>query len=138
MKKLLPKTTNNPQGFTLVELLVVVAIIAILAVIGIVIFSGVQKNSRDAKRKADIDSISKAWEANIAKTSPYYPKLVATFFAGGTIPKDPSSSNSYDYVTGGANETDAKDTYTVCARLGDTTTTCTATSATCYCVSNQQ
>ena len=50
MKKFLPKLKTNPLGFTLVELLVVVAIIAVLSVIGITIFTGVQKNARDARR----------------------------------------------------------------------------------------
>ncbi|MDD5416012.1 MAG: type II secretion system protein [Candidatus Daviesbacteria bacterium] len=137
MKKFLPKFTNNPSGFTLVELLVVVSIIAVLSIIGITIFSGVQKNARDARRKADIDSISKAWEANISKTSPYYPLLQGTWFASGNIPKDPSTGSSYNYASG-ANESAGADTYKVCATLGDAAGTCSATGATCYCQSNQQ
>jgi len=48
------------QGFTLIELLVVIAIIAILSTIGFAVFSGVQKGARDAKRKLDLDALSKA------------------------------------------------------------------------------
>ena len=55
------------QGFTIVELLVVVAIIAVLSVIGITIFTGVQKGARDSTRRADVNAIAKAMEAN--KTS---------------------------------------------------------------------
>lgn len=56
-------TPHRPvQGFTLVELLVVISIIAVLAVIGMVVFSGVQKGARDAKRRGDINAISKALE----------------------------------------------------------------------------
>ncbi|MBI2196755.1 prepilin-type N-terminal cleavage/methylation domain-containing protein [Candidatus Daviesbacteria bacterium] len=137
MKKLLPALVRNPSGFTLVELLVVVAIIAVLSVIGITIFTGVQKNARDARRRADIDSISSAWEANIVKVSPYYLKLLPTWFSSGTIPKDPSTGNSYNYASG-ANESIGADTYNVCATLGDAAAACSATSATCYCKSNQQ
>lgn len=84
MKKLLPKSINNPQGFTLVELLVVISIIAILSVIGVTIFTGVQRNARDARRRADIDAIAKALEVN--RTAVGYVVLAATQFANGVIP----------------------------------------------------
>ncbi|MBI2020274.1 prepilin-type N-terminal cleavage/methylation domain-containing protein [Candidatus Daviesbacteria bacterium] len=85
MKKYLPKTS----GFTLVELLVVVAIIAILAIIGIAIFSGLQPRARDATRKSDLEAISKAMETQYVESTAQYAALAATFFAGGTIPTDP-------------------------------------------------
>lgn len=57
----LPKIFGK-RGFTLIELLVVISIISILSVIGISIFANAQKSGRDAKRKADINAISKALE----------------------------------------------------------------------------
>lgn len=91
MKKYLPKIKNYLSGFTLVELLVVVAIIAILAVIGITIFTGVQKNARDARRRADIDAIASAMEANY--TNGAYAPLAAGQFSAGAIPLDPTNTN---------------------------------------------
>ena len=95
MKKLLPKTSTNTQGFTLVELLVVIAIIAILAVIGTAVFSGIQKNARDAARRSDVKAISTALDAAKVSSSNTYPPLALTMFAGGVLPKDPVSTRNY-------------------------------------------
>lgn len=84
MKKVLPKSINNPKGFTLIELLVVISIIAILSIIGLVLYSGIQAKARNATRRADIDSIAKALELN--KTSTGYISLATTQFANGVIP----------------------------------------------------
>lgn len=135
MKKLLPKSVNNPQGFTLIELLVVVAIIAILSVIGVAVFGGVQGRARDAKRKADVDSISKAYEATYdienGVNTPYR-VLTATDFQGGTIPQTPEKTNYTGLLAAdGPN-------YTVCAALEGGVAGCSAPSATCYCKSAAQ
>lgn len=127
--KLLPKTLKNPRGFTLVELMVVVAIIAILAVIGIVIFTNAQKSSRDARRRGDIEAISKALEVHINNTvnqnctaaAGSYCPVLATWFASGAIPLDPSSGLSYTNVP-----TVAGTTYNVCATLEAVGTFCQA------------
>lgn len=60
MKSILPKTRN---GFTLVELLVVMAILGILGIITLTNFSLSQKKGRDMQRKADLRQISTALEA---------------------------------------------------------------------------
>lgn len=141
MKKLLPKSINNPQGFTLVELLVVISIIAILSVIGVTVFGSVQKNARDARRRADIDAIQKALESNYTSgaTNPYKALTGAMFNAGAT-PKDPQSGTDYT-LTGTLPGT----TYVVCATLENTTagnsttgTSITAGAGTYYCRQNQQ
>ncbi len=94
MKKLLPKSINNPKGFTLVELLVVISIIAILSVIGITLFGGVQKNARDAKRRGDINAIASAMEANYNSTTGQYTALAANMFSSSTgVPIDPVNTN---------------------------------------------
>ncbi len=137
MKKLLPKTVFNPSGFTLIELLVVVSIIAVLSVIGITIFTGVQKNVREARRKADIDAISKALEAGYTSGSTIpYPALTDSMFSGGIIPKDPNGSS---YVVTG---TLPGATYCACAVLETSTAgnfgaACAAGTSN-YCLKNQQ
>lgn len=79
--------SDQDKGFTLVELLVVITIIAILSVIGITVFSGVQKNARDARRRGDIDALAKAAELNYSGV--YYLFPDGSAFASGTVPKDP-------------------------------------------------
>lgn len=53
---------SSVKGFTLVELLVVVAIIAILSAVGVTVYSNIQLQTKNEKRKADIQAIHKALE----------------------------------------------------------------------------
>ena len=86
-------------GFTLIEILVVVAIIASLSVIIYASFGGAKAGSRDQKRISDISSIQLALEQHFNKNS-FYPftlsNLVPTYMP--EIPKDPSSDQIYDYL----------------------------------------
>lgn len=155
MKKFLPKIS---KGFTLVELLVVVSIIAILAVIGMAIFSGVQKNARDARRKGDIDAIAKAMEVNYGKftagqyaglcqtaATPTYNCSSSAWFTGGGLPADPQAATAIRYcwvASGTCNNT----TGTALASAGGTPPQNTANWVICatletggpFCRSNQQ
>ena len=51
---------SKPQGFTIVELLIVIVVIAILAAITIVAYNGIQARARDTTRKEDLAQLSKA------------------------------------------------------------------------------
>jgi len=53
---------KKQRGFTLVELLVVVAIIGLLSTLAVISLNGVRERARDTKRLSDIDAISKALE----------------------------------------------------------------------------
>ncbi len=115
MKKLLPKTLNNPQGFTLIELMVVVSIIAFLAVIGVAAFSNAQKTARDGRRRADIEAIAAALESNrdtvVGKYQPSSDTAVTTilstdtnatfngYFSSGKAPTDPTNTGTSIYTT---------------------------------------
>ena len=57
------KTKNKKLGFTLVELLVVMAILGILTVITLGNFRTSQIKARDAQRKSDLGQIANALEA---------------------------------------------------------------------------
>ena len=121
MKKALPPK----QGFTLVELLIVITIIAILTIIGIVNYSSFNRSARDSKRQSDLKIIQSALEAYHADKI-YYPASIPSVgqFAAGNkiylneVPEDPLKPRQfYHYV--------AKD---------DTGSSCTGDSCTKYCL----
>lgn len=59
------------QGFTIVELLIVIVVIGILAAIVLTTFRGVQETARDQTRETDIQSIHKQIEAYYAENTTY-------------------------------------------------------------------
>ncbi len=97
------------RGFTLIEVLVAVTIIAVLISIGVVSYSSVNRRSRDAKRKGDVEQLRSALEMYRADNG-FYPNagsglwsdalglsttLVSTYLP--TIPSDPTSTQTYRY-----------------------------------------
>lgn len=60
--KYMMKYINKQEGFTLVELLIVVAIIAVLATVGFTVFSGAQKKAQDSTYKSQTHEIAQAEE----------------------------------------------------------------------------
>ena len=83
MLQLFKKRMSNRKGFTLVELLVVVAIIGILAAIAVPKFSGANESARGAKLAADLRTIDSAIMMAIANDS-YAPAAVAALPAAVT------------------------------------------------------
>ncbi len=88
----LPRLQDS-RGFTLIELLVAIAIIAIISVIAIALFTGVQADARDGKRKAELESISKALEINKDNQNSAYVAVDNTKFGGNKYP-----GNRVDYA----------------------------------------
>lgn len=99
------------QGFTLLEVLVSATIIAVLTAIGVVSYGSVNKRSRDAKRKSDVEQVRQALEMYRADNS-YYPStgtggwtnvsnLSSSLVSGGYmpgLPTDPKSTQVYRYM----------------------------------------
>jgi len=80
---------KSGAGFTLIELIVVIAIIAVLSAIVLVNVNGYTAKARDARRRADITQIQKALEMYYADNS-RYPN------AGGATSPNGGWSNSAD------------------------------------------
>ena len=68
---------KQTQGFTIVELLIVIVVIAILATITLVTYNGIQLRARDSRRAQDMSTIEKALlmyqtlNGGVPKTSTY-------------------------------------------------------------------
>lgn len=62
------------QGFTIVELLIVIVVIGILAALVITTFTGIQQQARDTERQTDVNAIHSHVEAYYAQNG-YYPQL---------------------------------------------------------------
>lgn len=106
---------SSPQaGFTLVELLVIIAIIVILALGGFSLFTSAQQKARDTLRMRDVQTFLTAIEQmNLGKTGGggtcgdngfpvdgsyenFYKKLQDTGYSD-SIPKDPLDTGDYKY-----------------------------------------
>ena len=69
------------QGFTIVELLIVIVVIGILATLVITTYNGVQSKARDTKRQTDINAIQGQVEAYNTNAG-FYPTLAQMNTAG--------------------------------------------------------
>jgi general secretion pathway protein G len=106
-------------GFTLIELLVVIAIVGILLAIGTPSYITTMKQSRDTRRKTDLEQIRQALETYRAENG-FYPTddtlLVSDYMAA--LPTDPRNGTyTYTRLT--------TTTYTLCASLETITTPAT-------------
>lgn len=114
------------QGFTLMELLVVISIIGILISVSVVSYVTAQQKARDTRRIQDIKAIQGAWEEYYADNSSNYPttcdfslapvdgKMSGTYLPGG-LPVDPKGGVAYPTVSGWSSC--AISTYCFCAGL---------------------
>lgn len=116
--------TQTRKGFTLVEILIVVAIIGILASVAIVGLGPVQRRGRDTRRISDMRNAQTALELYFSKCG-YYPgsaesgttctggytaaasySAMATSITGSNLgvskmPDDPLSGQNYIYCSSG-------------------------------------
>lgn len=100
MKKL------NRKGFTLIEILVVVAIIGILAGVVLVGLRGTGPQARDSRRAADLKQVQNGLELYYNKNNRYpaaadWTALKTALTAGNlgirNIPQDPTNNATYRY-----------------------------------------
>lgn len=90
---------RSKLGFTLVELLVVVAIIAILSTIILGTLGGARKQARDTKRLADLKQLQTALEFYANSNQDNYPTSLTGLVTGGYVPAAPldPGGGAYSY-----------------------------------------
>lgn len=62
---------NKQQGFTIVELLIVIVVIGILAALVVTTFTGIQQRARNTERQTDVKAIHSQVEAYYAQNGRY-------------------------------------------------------------------
>ena len=103
---MLTRLTKRDEGFTLIELMIVIAIIGILAAIAIPQFSAYRKRSYNSASQSDVRNLATAQEAYFVDESTY----------GNTVSNLTGSSYGF-YQSGNVDITTAGDTdnYTITA-----------------------
>ena len=124
------------QGFTLIEMLVVISLIGILAAIALVSFTSSQKQARDVVRKSDLKQYQTVLESFANMASGFYPSrtgvdvsaytylctdLNVKFEPDISCLEDPKNSTDptymYYYRSNGTNGTQSATVYVLWAKI---------------------
>ena len=92
------KRGQSTNGFTIVELLIVIVVIAILAAITVVAFNGVQARARDSERKTELSSLRKALHYYYADRGDYADANCGNGSGSGWLTSDYDGAGPYKTI----------------------------------------
>jgi type IV pilus assembly protein PilA len=102
---------NSSKGFTLVEILVIIAVIAILATIVIVAVGNWRKSTAQTEVKSDLKSLASAMEAARNFGNGYPISIPSTFTESPNVTVTYVSGSTADYCVNGVSDADSTVTY---------------------------
>lgn len=93
------KNSNKQGGFTLIEVVLVLAIGALIILMALLAFGGASRSRRDTARKAAVGNLSSALEQYASNNNGNYPTAATTpsyttFIAGYPNIKDPGTNDA--------------------------------------------
>lgn len=135
----------NPRGFTMLEIVIVIALLGILMSVGVSSYTGSLRRGRDARRKTDLETLRQALEIYKSDNNSYPdvstgnannldgatgPLVSPTqYISENNFPKDPQQSTGQYYYY----RRNSTSTYDVCASLevAETSPNTACTSVSC-------
>jgi general secretion pathway protein G len=102
------------KGFTLIEFILVFTLIGIISAVTFSTFGNARLNSRDSKRKTDVETIRGALERYRYDNGAYITGTVISALVPNyisSLPTDPDTARSYAYTSA------AGKTYLICASM---------------------
>lgn len=99
--KVIKNSVKKREGFSFIELIVVVTIIAVLSVAGVMSYSSANKKSRDSRRISDLEKMRMAMEMvrQVGVTYPTDTSVLAPTYIQ-SVPTDPKTGTIYWYTLG--------------------------------------
>src|SRR3989338_3250441 len=93
------KITGNKSGFTLIELVMVIAILGILSAVALPRFYDLQGSARDAAGRGALGAMRSAIAASYANSATtgnatYPATITPVLFAGATMPRNPFNNST--------------------------------------------
>jgi len=88
------------NGFSFIELIVVMTIIVVISTVALVNYTGSSKKARDTRRVSDLEKIRMSLEI-ARQTGATYPQLIVGLETGNylsKLPVDPKTNINYRYI----------------------------------------
>lgn len=125
---------KNKNGFTMIELIVVIALMGILATVGFSAYTASMQTGRDNRRKLDLKNVASALQLYYSDYSNYpaqptYGNLPSVLSSAASPymkilpvdPKWPGSTSNYQYMSYGGSDPLKPQCYCLSAKLERTT-----------------